>query len=42
MIDMSLDVPFAASSLFWQTSERRGFDIILFTTCAVRLSAVKP
>jgi hypothetical protein len=37
---MSLDVPFAASGLFWLTSERKGIDIILFTASLVHLSAV--
>ena len=40
MIDVSLDVSFAASLLLWPTSERKGVNIILFTASAVHLSSV--
>jgi hypothetical protein len=40
VIDVSLDVPFAASGLLWPTFERKGVDTILFTASALHLSAV--
>lgn len=40
MIDMSFEVPYAACRLFWQTSEGRGIDVIVFTASAVHVLAV--
>ena len=41
VINVSLDVPFAASVPLWPNSERKGVDIILFTASAAHLSTVK-